>query len=176
MFDVDDTDTLLGSAVGALSAFDRLDDALSALASVLSPHIPVSRISVRTYDAVDEILVVDGLWTLAPTDVGVGTRLPSRSTSFPEVERAGRAIVARWREPAVEGDASLLDRSIRDEGHRSWMVVPLRRERLLAGLLTVCSAEPDAFSDADRPFFDALGDAVADRLLALAAEASDPRP
>ncbi len=172
MFDVDDADALLGGAIGALSAFDRLDDALSALASVFSPYIPVSRISVRTYDAVEEVLVVDGLWTLAPTDVGVGTRLPSRSTSFPEVERAGRTVVVRWREPTAASDATLLDRVVRDEGHRSWIVIPLRRERLLAGLLTVCATEPDAFSDADRALFDALGDAAADRLLALAAEAT----
>ncbi len=174
MFDIDDTDALFGGAIGAVSASDRLDDALSALASVFSPSIAVSRISVRTYDAVDEILVVDGLWTLAPTDVGVGTRLPARSTSFPEVERAGRAVVARWREPTAASDTSLLDRVIRDEGHRSWVVIPLRRERLLAGLLTICTAEPDAFGASDLPFFDALGEAVADRLLALAAEARGP--
>jgi hypothetical protein len=79
-------------------------------------------------------------------------------------ELRGGAVLGR-----APGNAEpLLDQLIRDEGNRSWVVMPLMRERLLAGLLSLSSKHADAFTDADLPFFDALADAIQERILDLA--------
>ena len=148
----------------AVATAGTLDAALASLASLLSTRYPVSRIGVRTYDAGSDELEIVGVWSANPTHLGVGVRVPARSTSFSEVETRGSAVLGNT--PAV-GDP-LLDQIVRDEGNRSWVVMPLTRDRLVVGLLSVSSQEPDAFTRDDLPFFDALADAIAERLLELA--------
>jgi hypothetical protein len=91
--------------------------------------------------------------------------VPARSTSFAEVELRGAALLG---DSPVPGDP-LLDQIVRDEGNRSWVVMPITRDRLVVGLLSVSSHEPDTFSSDDLPFFDALSGAISERLLELVA-------
>jgi GAF domain-containing protein len=148
----------------ALATANTLDAALVSLASVLSQRYPLSRISLRTYDPRTDELEIVGVWSAGPTHLGTGVRVPARSTSFAEVELRGSALIGDT--PAV-GDP-LLDQIVRDEGNRSWVVMPVMRDRLVAGLLSVSSHEPDTFTRDDIGFFDALAPAVGARLLALA--------
>jgi transcriptional regulator with GAF, ATPase, and Fis domain len=152
-------------AQGALAAADTLDEALGTLASALSHRYPISRVSLRTYDPRTEELEIVGVWSASATHLGVGVRVPARSTSFAEVELRGAALLG---DSPVPGDP-LLDQIVRDEGNRSWVVMPITRDRLVVGLLSVSSHEPDTFSSDDLPFFDALSGAISERLLELVA-------
>jgi len=149
----------------ALAAADTLDEALGTLASALAHRYPISRVSLRTYDPRTEELEIVGVWSATATQLGVGVRVPARSTSFAEVELRGSALLC---DSPVAGDP-LLDQIVRDEGNRSWVVMPITRDRLVVGLLSVSSHEPDTFSRDDLPFFDALSGAIAERLLELTA-------
>src|SRR5438034_4236924 len=125
----------------ALATADTLDGALDALASILSHRFPLSRVSVRTYDPRADELEIVGVWSASPTHLGVGVRVPARSTSFAEVELRGSAVLG---DSPVPGDP-LLDQIVRDEGNRSWVVMPLTRDRLVVGLVSVSSHEPETF-------------------------------
>ena len=149
----------------AVGAADTLDAALGMLASALSHRYPISRVSVRTYDPRTDELEIVGVWSATSTHLGVGVRVPARSTSFAEVELRGSTMLG---DSPLPGDP-LLDQIVRDEGNRSWVVMPLTRDRLVVGLLSVSSHEPDTFTRQDLPFFDALSGAIAERLLELSA-------
>jgi GAF domain-containing protein len=155
---------LVADASDAVATPPTLELALEGLAMFLSHRYAINRISVRTRDhATDETEIV-GVWTTEPTQLGPGVRMPARATSLAEVELRGGAVLGRG-----PGNAEpLLDQLIRDEGNRSWVVMPLVRDRLLAGLLSVSSKHADAFTDADLPFFEALADAIQERILDLA--------
>jgi len=148
----------------ALATAGTLQLALGALASSLSDRYPISRISVRTYDPRADELEFVGVWSAGPTYLGSGIRVPARSTSFAEVELHGSSMLGR---PDGRG-GPLLDQIVGDEGNRAWVVVPLVRDRLLMGLLSVSTWEPDGFTSDDLPFFDALARAIGERLLELA--------
>jgi len=149
----------------ALAAADTLDEALATLASALAHRYPISRVSLRTYDPRTDELEIVGVWSVTATHLGVGVRVPARSTSFAEVELRGAALLG---DSPVPGDP-LLDQIVRDEGNRSWVVMPVSRDRLVVGLLSVSSHEPGTFTRDDLPFFDALSGAIAERLLELSA-------
>jgi GAF domain-containing protein len=148
----------------ALVSAHTMEDALGSLASVLSERFPVSRISVRTYDPRTDELEFVGVWSAGPTHLGPGLRVPARSTSFAEVELQGSAMLG----DASSSGGPLLDQIVRDEGNRSWVVMPIARDRLVVGLLSVSSREPERFTRHDLPFFDALASAIGERLLDLA--------
>lgn len=161
----DQDEELISASMSLADLLEDLDALLPGLAALLSTRYPLSRISVRVYHPADDVLEIAAVWSLAPTEVRKGVRLPVRSTSFREVERRGGAIISAW---SGEGASPLLDRVIHDEGNQSWVVVPLWRDRLLAGLLSISASEPDAFTTEDLPLFESLGAALADRLLSLA--------
>jgi GAF domain-containing protein len=160
-----DLETLLARAVRLVLERTRLDDMLGGLAVLLSSRFEVTRLSLRIYDPVADELEIAGAWSISPTDVTVGTRLPIRSTSFADVERRGGAILSRWT-PAE--DWSLLDRVLRDEGNRSWITVPIWRDRRILGLFTASAAGEAALTEDDLPFFDALAERIGPRLLEAA--------
>jgi GAF domain-containing protein len=149
---------------GAVDACATLDAALEAVASLLTTRFRVSRVSVRTYDpATDEVVFV-GVWSSEPTLLVAGVRMPARSTTFEQVELRGSSIVGH----PIKKEGPLLDQVLRDEGTRSWVVMPLTRDRILVGLLSVASPEADGFTEADLPFFDALVGAIGAEMLRLA--------
>jgi GAF domain-containing protein len=149
----------------AVMAADTLDAALGMLASALSHRYPISRVSVRRHDPRTDELEIVGVWSANATHLGAGVRVPARSTSFAEVELRGASLVGDAPGP---GDP-LLDQIVRDEGNRSWVITPMMRDRLVLGLLSVSSHERGTFTRDDLPFFDALGGAIAERLLELTA-------
>ncbi len=163
--DPEEVEHTLATALGIAGSHGSLDDVLAGLATLLSSRYPVTRLSVRTYDREEDEAVVVSVWSAGQTEIRAGTRLPARSTSFYEVERRGGAILSKWKDQ--EG-TPLLDRMIHEEGNESWVVIPLWRDAELAGLLTVSTGAADAFDIGDLPFFEALGAALSDRLLALA--------
>jgi GAF domain-containing protein len=154
----------VAEARDALAAAASMDAALTSLASALSQRYPISRISVRTYDPRTDELEFVGVWSSGPTHLGPGLRVPARSTSLVEVELRGSAILGSSPTPG----GPLLDQLVRDEGNRSWVVMPITRERLVVGLLSVSSAERNTFTRHDLPFFDALAGAIGERVLELA--------
>ena len=149
----------------ALAVAGSMEEALASLAAALSERYPISRISVRTYDPRSDELEIAGVWSAGPTHLGVGVRVPARSTSFAEAELRRSTLIG---DAPMPGDP-LLDQIVRDEGNRSWLVMPLIRDRLVVGLLSVSSREPNTFTRDDLPFFDALAGAIGQRLLELAA-------
>lgn len=167
--DAEETERILAAALGIAGAHDDLDQVVAGLATLLSSRYPVTRISVRTYDPAEDQVLIAVVWTAGvPTEIATGTRLPARSTSYYEVRRRGGAILSTWKD---EEGTPLLDRVIHDEGNEEWIVVPLWKEDLLAGLLTFSAGRKDSFGISDLPLFEALGAALSDRLLRLAADA-----
>jgi GAF domain len=148
----------------AVATRATLDEALGALGALLSDRYRIARISVRIYVPETDELEFVGVWSSDPTLLVAGVRMPARATTFAEVEARGGAILGRPPAKAVP----LLDQLLRDEGARSWVVMPLLRDRLLVGLLSVASRDVDGFTEADLPFFDSLAIAVRGRLLELA--------
>jgi hypothetical protein len=144
----------------------RLDDMLGGLAALLSSRFEVTRISFRLYDPVADELEIAGAWSISPTELGVGTRLPVRSTSLAEIERHGGAMLSRSTPPE---DWSLLERVLRDEGNRAWTTVPIWRDRRVVALFTISTAREASLAEADLPLFEALCEAVGGQLLEAAA-------
>jgi hypothetical protein len=165
--DADRSIPILRAASGAVASARSVEAALDGLVTALRPHFPISRVSLRVLDPVEDRLEIRGIWSDAETAVGVGVSIPIASTSFQEVERAGRSVIGRA--GSFEEPAPLLDQVLIDEGLRSWVVIPLRRDRTTLGALTVSSRDAGAFSDADLPFFDDLGIVVQSPLLRAAA-------
>jgi len=164
--DADRSIPILRAASDAVAAARSVDAALDALVTALRPHFPISRVSLRVLDPIEDRLEIRGIWSDADTAVGVGVSIPIGSTSFLELERAGRSVLGRAE--ALDDPAPLLDQVLVDEGLRSWVVIPLHRGRATVGLLTMSSREPGAFADADRIFFDDLGGAVEEPVLRTA--------
>jgi hypothetical protein len=164
MTEAREMERIVADAHDAVASRHTLDAALEALASFLADRFPVLRVSVRLYDPQTDELEFVGVWSAEPTYLSAGVRMPARSTTFGEVEQRGSSILGR--PPAKAGP--LLDQLLRDEGSRCWVVMPLTKDRMLLGLLSVASPIADGFTDDDLPFFDALVRAVGDRLLALA--------
>src|SRR5262249_4910601 len=117
----------------AVAASTTLDGALEAGASLLSERFRVARIRVRTYDPATEEVVFAGVWSSEPTLLVAGVRMPARATTFEQVELRGSAILGH----PIKEEGPLLDQVLRDEGNRSWVVMPLERDRILVGLLSV---------------------------------------
>jgi hypothetical protein len=156
---VGDIEQQLGEAASA-------DAAASLIASVLADRFAVTRVGIRLLDVADDALVVVGVWSRAPTAVATGISLPVHATSFLDVARAGRSIRSTW--DAHGRPPPLLDQVIADEGNLAWVLTPLVRGDQVRGILSVCTWDEHAIVEDDLPFFDALGDAVGERLLALA--------
>jgi hypothetical protein len=164
MAEARELERLVVDAAKAVATRTTLDEALGALGTLLSGRYRIGRISVRIYIPDTDELEFAGVWSPDPTLLVSGVRMPARSTTFAEVEAHGSAILGR--PPAKAG--ALLDQLLRDEGARSWVVMPLLRDRLLLGLLSIASPDVDGFSETDLPFFDALANGVRRRLLELA--------
>jgi hypothetical protein len=154
---------IVAGARDSVAGCGTLDAALEMLASLLADRFRITRISVRIFDPQTDELEFVGVWSSEPTYLGAGVRMPARSTTFGEVELRGSSILGR--PPAKAGP--LLDQLLRDEGTRSWVVMPLTRDRLVVGLLSAGSPLDDGFTEDDLPLFDALVVAVGDRLLSL---------
>jgi GAF domain-containing protein len=165
--DAEEIERALAAALGIAGQHDELGEVLAGIATLLGARYPVSRVSVRTHDPADDSVLTAAVWTGgAPTQIAPGIRLPAKATSYYEVDRRGGAILSGWKD---EAGAPLLDRMIHEEGNESWVVIPLRKDERLAGLLTVAASAADAFEIPDLPFFEALGAALGERLLKLAA-------
>jgi GAF domain-containing protein len=167
--------SLLRAARAAASSARAIPEGLRGLATCLRTDFPVCRLSLRELDPAEERLRVRGVWSDAETVVGVGVSIPITSTSFLDLERAGRSLLFRWEE--LPEPPQLLDQVLHDEGLRAWVVVPLRRSGAIVGTLNVSSRRPDAFGAEDLPFFDDLAAQIEGPLLQLSddggAEAND---
>jgi GAF domain-containing protein len=163
MTEAREMERIVASARDSVASCATLDAALGVLASRLADRFRITRISVRIYDPQTDELEFVGVWSSEPTYLGAGVRMPARSTTFGEVELRGSAILGR---PPVEA-GPLLDQLLRDEGTRSWVVMPLARDRLVVGLLSAGSPLDGGFTEDDLALFDALAVAVGDRLLSL---------
>ena len=156
---------LLQEATSVAGSARSLPGVLEALASVLTDDVTLSRISLRTLDTAEGRLAVRGVWSSEPTAIGPGVSLPIGSTSFAQVERAGRSVRSKTEGADVQ---PLLDRVIHDEGNRTWVLVPLWREGAIVAILSLSSPDEAAFDDGDLGFFDGLGTAIQARVLELA--------
>lgn len=93
----------------------------------------------------------------------LGVTMSRFASSLPEVETQGGALVFSGNRPGPR----FADQILHEEGIRSWVSVPLRREGTIIGLLSFSSREVGAFSQEEAAFFTKLGAAVGDRLLGL---------
>ena len=157
---------LLRAARAAVSSPQAVPEALDALVTCLRPHFPISRVSLRVLDVAEDRLQICGVWSDGETAVRPGVTIPIAATSFLELEREGRSLLRRFDE--LRDRPSLLDQVLHDEGLQCWIVIPLRRGLEILGTLNLAGRSPDAFAEADLPFFDDLATEVGSSLLAIA--------
>jgi hypothetical protein len=161
--DADLNTSLLRAAKDAVGSRRTAPAALGALAVCLAPHFPIGRVSLRVLDPAKERLSIRAVWSEGETAVGQGVSIAAASTSFLDLERAGRSLLYRWED--LPDPPSLLDQVMHDEGLRAWVVVPLRRGRTILAVLNLSSRQSDAFAASDLPFFDDLGLVIEDAVL-----------
>ena len=99
----------------------------------------------------------------------LGVTMSRFASSLPEVERQGVALVFSGNRPGPR----FADQILHEEGVRSWVSVPLRREGTIVGLLSFSSREVGAFSQEEAAFFTKLGAAVDESLIELIPPAGD---
>lgn len=138
-----------------------LDEALRGLAR-LGDSLGVWRSSLRILQ--DDELVIAGVWSRVSTALTVGTKIPIRSSDFLDVLRHDGPLVRE----CPDEHPSLLDQILIDEGSRSWVLIPLREERVPVGVLALTSRIPRAFCREDAPVYAAVGKAIEQSLLDLA--------
>lgn len=165
--DADRNTSLLRAANDAVASRRTVGGALGALARSLRGRFPITRVSLRVLDPDGARLSIRGVWSESATAVGRGVSIPTASTSFLDLERAGRSLLYRWDD--LPDPPALLDQVLFDEGLRAWVVVPVRRGTSIEGVLNLSSRDGDAFAASDLPFFDDIGSAIEDALLELAA-------
>jgi transcriptional regulator with GAF, ATPase, and Fis domain len=150
---------------------------LSNVVVSLYPSYLVTRASVALLDRSDPTTIrVDAVAGLGPSAIVAGTPLHIGATDFARARGAGRSLVCR--PPRVRGERTVLDDILWEEGVRSSVATPLRRDGADFGMLTVSSGDPDAFGSDDLSLFDSLARIVesrlADRFAPEATTGADP--
>jgi GAF domain-containing protein len=161
-----DLGALLRAAETVVRESSSLDVALRRLCLVLEGAFSLSRACVEVVDDAGERVAVAGVWSPAETAIRRGVTLPVDTAMYAEVRRAGRSIAI---DLTHLGDpAPLLYQILRDEGHQSCAIVPLRFGSDLLGALGLSSGDHGAFTDEHVPSLDELGTVVGWNVLHLA--------
>jgi hypothetical protein len=139
-------------------------DAVGCIAGVLETAVPsLWRGSVSKLVEDDTQLECMVVWSRADSMVKPGLRVSKFVTTFPEMVRLGRPLVAS----ESKGPTSNLKRVLMSERTHSWVAIPMRDGDAITGMLGFSGDEPGAFAAADVPFYAELGRAVELPLLAL---------
>jgi GAF domain-containing protein len=142
-----------------------INDVLLRLVTVLQPFVSgLWRLSIRRFLSKEGQLELVAVWSASDTRLRPGTRISAGASSMPEVLRLDRPVFS----VDTSTERTLLHQVLATEGIASWVSIPLRRGRQVAGLLSVSSIDPDALSPRDVHFFEDIGLAVQGRLGELA--------
>jgi PAS domain S-box-containing protein len=149
-----------------LSAIDRaILDVRSPIAladsvvRAIGALFPAIRVSLIFFDRDMRTARHVAVWSDRPTRVGVGTELPMRDEVLGPDVLQERSVIRSH----LDQDAGLtpIDRLLVDEGVRSLLHVPLRRQDGFIGALTISSADGDGFDEAHVVIAREIADRVA---------------
>jgi hypothetical protein len=173
MTDLDDE--LVERVRQAISGVATADDAMARIAEAMPEDLAISRVGVRVHDLERNLIVIVAVWSRMPTALTAGMTHPTTgalSESFTTVARS-RTSSIRFvgRDPYLP---PAIQQILADEGNASGVIVPLPKGSAVPGVLVICSARADAFRPADIPFFDRLGEELAEPLLTLAGLRDEP--
>lgn len=139
------------------------DELLACVAGVLEQRFALCRVSVRSLVVGTSEVEVVALWSRRPSNLGVGVRMPLRSTTLAAVLATGRTQLG----VDVQPSDGLLHQLLASEGIHSYASAPLGDVSAGAPVLSLSSTRPDAFSDADLPLVEAVGAVVGARIAKL---------
>jgi PAS domain S-box-containing protein len=129
-----------------------------ALVTLLARIIPVDRTSLVLIHEVEGVWETTKVWSRGTPVLPAGRRAPLAGSVVEHVARTGRPLLEReigesgeWPENAV----------LRAEGLRSRVLLPLRIEGRVVGLLTAASTIPEAYAPEDLQILEPIADQLA---------------
>lgn len=133
---------------------------LEAVVSLLRDRVSLFRASVRFVVPDTPMVEIVAVWSAGPTALEVGTRMSAHSTALARIAATGRPEVRTL----VDSRESLVDQIMAQEGIRSFVTLPLRDASHIFGLLSLSSAEPNSFAEADLELLEEVARLVEDAL------------
>jgi PAS domain S-box-containing protein len=136
----------------------EIRDIHDALVALLARIIPVDRTAVVLIHEAEGVWEATKVWSRGTPVLRPGQRSPLAGSVVEHVMRTGRPLLEREIGESGEWPEN---RMLRAEGLRSRVLLPLRIEGRVVGLLTAASAVPEAYAADDLQILEPIADQLA---------------